>query len=142
MPLSNRIERLFSFLDETIEYFLAKVQAVNKDKYFADRDSRNILDKTINDIILCVVDISEECLKKRKRSIPDTYKDTILACHEFLGDITLKVAPLTKHRNETIHQYLKVNWQNIITVKKKITDIQDFAAKAKAILFDNGTKGD
>lgn len=140
MSLSNKVERLFSFLDETIEYFLAKIQIVDKDRYFADRDSRNILDKTINDIILCIVDISEECLKKRKRSIPDTYKDSILACHEFLGDVILRVAPLTKHRNETIHQYLKVNWQNIVTVKNKIPDIQDFADKAKTMLSDEGTK--
>ncbi len=72
--------------------------------------------------------------KKRKRSIPDTYKDTILACHDFLGDIVLKIVPLTKHRNETIHQYLKINWQNIITVKNKIPDIQAFAEKIKGIL--------
>ncbi len=134
MGQNNKIEKLLSFLQETIEYFLAKIQTVDKDKYFADRDSRNILDKTINDIILCIVDLSEECLKKRKRSIPDTYKDTILACHDFLGDIVLKIVPLTKHRNETIHQYLKINWQNIITVKNKIPDIQAFAEKIKGIL--------
>ena len=59
------------------------------------------------------------------------YKDTVLACHELLGEIVLKIAPLTKHRNETIHQYLKMNWQNILTVKNKIPDIHEFAAKAK-----------
>lgn len=134
MKLNNKVEKLLSFLQETIEYFLAKIKLIDKDKYFADRDSRNILDKTINDIILCVVDLSEECLKKHKRSIPDTYKDTVLTCHEFLGDIVLKVAPLTKHRNETIHQYLKINWQNIITVKNKIPDIQVFAEKIKTAL--------
>ncbi len=73
--------------------------------------------KTINDLILCLVDLSEECLKKHGRSIPDTYKDTILACYEFVGDQALKIAPLVKYRNEMVHQYLKVNWQNIKTVK-------------------------
>ena len=91
--------------------------------------------KTVNDLILCVVDISEECLKSKKLSIPDTYKDTVLACYELLGEIVLKIAPLTKHRNEMIHQYLKVNWQNIVTVKKKIPDIQEFSARAKNILL-------
>ncbi len=133
MKSNDKIEKLLSFLQETIEYFLAKIQTIDKDKYFADRDSRNILDKTINDIILCIVDLSEECLKKYKRNIPDTYKDTVLACHEFLGDVVLKVAPLTRHRNETIHQYLKINWQNIITVKNKIHDIENFADKIKTI---------
>jgi len=134
MKPNNRVEKLLSFLQETIDYFLVKIKSVDKDKYFVDRDSRNILDKTINDIILCTVDLSEECLKKHKKNIPDTYKDTILSCHEFLGEIVLKIAPLTKHRNETIHQYLKINWQNIITVKNKIPDIQAFAERIKSLL--------
>jgi len=116
-------------MEETITYFREKVRGVDRDRYFADRDLRNILDKTINDIILCMVDIAEECLKKHRRRIPETYKDTILACHEFVGDIALKVAPLVKHRNEIIHQYLKVNWQNIMVIKSRARDIMSFAHK-------------
>src|SRR3990167_2151477 len=131
MEPDDRIERLLSFLDETIEYFLKKADRIDRDRYFADRDSRNIMDKTVYDLILCIVDIAEECLKRKGLSIPDTYKDTVLACHELLGEIVLKIAPLTKHRNETIHQYLKMNWQNILTVKNKIPDIHEFAEKEK-----------
>ena len=130
----KRVENLCLFLDDTVEYFLARVEGVDGDRYFADRDRRNILDKSINDIILCLVDLAEECLKKHKRAIPDTYRDTILACHEFVGDIALKVAPLVKHRNEMIHQYLKVNWQNIIVVKNRIGDIKEFSASVKSKL--------
>jgi uncharacterized protein YutE (UPF0331/DUF86 family) len=120
---------LCAFLEETMIYFLSRLEGVDRDLYFADRDKRNILDKSINDIILCLVDIAEECLKKNKRNVPDTYKDTILACHEFVGDIVLKVAPLVKHRNETVHHYLKVNWHNIIAVRNKIPDIKEFLEK-------------
>lgn len=129
--MKPKIERLLIFLDETIEYFIKKIQGVDRDRYLADRDTRNILDKTINDLILCLVDISEEFLKAKKRNIPDTYKDTVLACYEFTGDIVLKIAPLTKHRNETIHQYLKINWQNIVTIKNNIQDIREFAEKVR-----------
>jgi uncharacterized protein YutE (UPF0331/DUF86 family) len=80
------------------------------------------------------VDIAEEILKANNRNIPETYKDTILACHEVLGDIVLKISPLTRHRNETIHQYLKINWQNIVTVKNKLQDIREFAEQAKRCL--------
>lgn len=126
-----KITRLLSFLDETIKYFLEKAEGVDKDRYFADRDIRHILDKSINDIILCLVDISEEVLKRHRRNIPDTYKDTVLACYEFVGDSTLKVAPLTKHRNEVVHQYLKINWQNILTVKNRVPEIRDFAGRIR-----------
>jgi uncharacterized protein YutE (UPF0331/DUF86 family) len=129
--MNSRIDKLFSFLDETMDYFLLKLEGIDRDKYFADRDIRNILDKSINDIILCVVDISEEILKHNKRNIPETYKDTILACYEFTGDSALKIAPLVKHRNETIHQYLKINWQNILAVKNSLPHVREFAEKAK-----------
>jgi uncharacterized protein YutE (UPF0331/DUF86 family) len=132
----NKTDRLFTFINETIDYFLSRLEGVDRDVYFADRDKRNILDKSINDIILCLIDITEECLKKNKRNVPDTYKDTILACHEFAGDIVLKIAPLVKHRNETIHQYLKVNWQNIIVVKNRIDEIREFVDKMKRLLID------
>ncbi len=130
-----KVKRLFAFLDEVLDYFLSRSEGIGKDLYFADRDKRNILDKSINDIILCLIDIAEECLKKNNRNIPDTYRDTILACHEFVGDTVLKIAPLVKHRNETIHQYLKVNWQNITVVKSKIDEIRDFIEKTKKLLI-------
>jgi len=116
--MKKKSEKLLSFLKETIEYFQNKIYGVDIDKYFANRDIRYILDKCINDIILCIVDLCEEVLKQNKREIPDTYKETVLACYEFLGDIVYKIAPLTKHR--------KINWQNIITVKNKIPEIEVF----------------
>ncbi len=128
-------KQLFAFLDEVLEYFLSRSEGIGRDLYFADRDKRNILDKSINDIILCLIDIAEECLKKNNRNIPDTYRDTILACHEFIGDTVLRIAPLVKHRNEAIHQYLKVNWQNIIVVKSKIDEIRDFIEKTRKLLI-------
>lgn len=121
------IERLLAFLEESVTYFEAKLSGVDRDRYFADRDIRSILDKTINDIILCLVDICEEILKRNRRSVPDTYRDTILSCHEFAGDIVLSLAPLVRHRNEMIHQYVKINWQNIVAVKQKLADITTFA---------------
>jgi uncharacterized protein YutE (UPF0331/DUF86 family) len=123
----NKTERLLVFLDESLIYFLAKAEGVDRDRYFADRDVRSILDKTINDIILCIVDLCEECLKARHRSIPDTYRDTILACHEFLGEIVLSLAPLVRHRNEMVHQYLKINWQNILAIRMKVPEIRVFS---------------
>jgi uncharacterized protein YutE (UPF0331/DUF86 family) len=129
----NRNRLLIQFMEETLDYFQRKLEGVDGDRYFADRDVRNILDKTINDIILCLVDIAEEVLKSRRRAVPDTYRDTILACYELLGEAALKVAPLVKHRNETIHQYLKVNWQNIVTVRSKLPEIREFLEKARTL---------
>lgn len=130
--------QLRAFLEESITYFEQKLAGVDRDRYFADRDIRCILDKTANDIILSLVDLCEECLKFHARRIPDTYRDTILACHEFLGDITLQVAPLVRYRNEMVHQYLKISWQNILAVKQKIPAVQLFAAELNKMLEASG----
>ena len=61
------VRQLLGFLDESILYFTRKLQGVDRDRYFADRDVRCILDKTANDIILCIVDLCEECLKLQRR---------------------------------------------------------------------------
>ena len=129
--MSERLEKYLAFLSESIEYFQKKLEGVDRDRYFADRDIRSILDKTINDMILTVTDISKEFLKAKGRLVPDTYRDRVLACHEFIGDVVLKVAPLTKNRNEMIHQYLKINWQNVMIVKNKIRDIEQFADEVR-----------
>ena len=54
-----------------------------------------------------------------------------------MGDIVLKIAPLVKHRNETIHQYLKVNWQNIAVVKQKTGDIKEFVEAMRKLLVES-----
>ncbi len=66
-----------------------------------------------------------------RTGISGTYKDTVLACYEFVGGSTLKVAPLTKHRNEVVHQYLKINRQNILTVKNRVPEIRDFEERIR-----------
>ena len=76
--------------------------------------------------------------KKNRRNIPDTYRDSILACHEFIGDVVLKIAPLVKHRNEMIHLYLKINWQNIKVVKNKVDEIREFVDKMKKLFIKFG----
>jgi uncharacterized protein YutE (UPF0331/DUF86 family) len=133
--MNDRLNSLLTFMDETIDYFFRKLEGVDRNLYFADRDIRNILDKTINDLILCMVDIAEECLRRRGRAVPNTYKDTLLACYEFLGGAATAVAPLVKHRNETIHLYLKTNWQNIVTVKNRIPQIRTFVQSVKGIFL-------
>jgi len=35
-----------------------------------------------------------------------------------------------------MHQYLKINWQNIITVKDRISAIQEYLLKMKETLGD------
>ncbi|MDN3515860.1 MAG: hypothetical protein NG747_15905 [Candidatus Brocadia sp.] len=46
---------------------------------------------------------------------------------------TNKVCPC---HPETIHQYLKVNWQNIIIMKSRIGEVKEFAEKMRKLLVE------
>ncbi len=43
-------KRLFAFTDGVLDYFLSRYEGIDRDLYFAYRDTRNILDKSINEI--------------------------------------------------------------------------------------------
>jgi hypothetical protein len=43
--MSDR-QRLLAFLDDSLEYFEKKIALADRDRYFADRDIRSILDQT------------------------------------------------------------------------------------------------
>jgi len=105
------------------------LQNPTQEAYTADQILRRAVDKSLDDIILACVDLAALLLRIKKRTIPKTYKEIILATHEFIGALALKIAPLTSCRNETIHQYMKLNWENIKTVRNAKEDILLFVNK-------------
>ncbi|MCX8069984.1 MAG: hypothetical protein N2738_05710 [Thermodesulfovibrionales bacterium] len=45
---TDRFMKLKVFIEDTIEFFRIRLDGVDKDRYFADRDRRYILDKCSN----------------------------------------------------------------------------------------------
>lgn len=144
----EQVLRVVNYLEnEIIPHFMKKKNEISKDTYFADRDSRNILDHDINIIVLGVADICEGILRINKLQVPDHFKLRILACHEFIGEIVFAIAPLTKNRNETVHEYLKINWDNIVTVWNSLDNVKKFLSSVNTYLHSrplgpDGHEGD
>jgi hypothetical protein len=44
-----------------------------------------------------------------------------------------RIKLLVQFMEETIHQYLKVNWQNIVTVRSELPEIREFVEKARTL---------
>lgn len=91
---------IIDFLKDGIHYFKEKSACLTYEEYFSNRDIKKILNSTLNDIVLAVVDLAGEVLRKKRRRVPTTYKDIILASRTVVGDIALRAASLTKLRNE------------------------------------------
>lgn len=126
---------IITFLKEEISYFKAKSKGVSFDKFTSDKDLRKILNATLNEIVLATVDLAGECLRKARRRVPNTYREIILTTRELLGDVLLKAAPLAKLRNETIHEYMNINWKNIQYLRTKgLEIIEQYLKKAEEFL--------
>lgn len=120
-----QIYNILSFIKEETSYFQKKAKGINYDVFLSNKDLRKILNSTLNELVLATVDLAGECLRKAGMKVPVTYKEIILSTRELLGNVALKTAPLAKLRNETIHEYMKINWKNIQFMRTYGIDIID-----------------
>ncbi len=136
---SEKIYTIMDFLREEADYFKEKSAGLTYEEYSSNKDLKKILNSTLNDLVLAVVDLAGELLKKARKRVPNTYRDIILASRSVVGDIALKVAPLAKLRNESIHEYMNVNWKNIQFVRSSGIDVvEEFISKTEAFLSTGG----
>lgn len=126
---------IIAFLKEEISYFKTKSKGVTYDIFISDKDLRKILNATLNELVLATIDLAGECLRKSQKRIPNTYREIILSTKEILGNTALKAATLAKLRNETIHEYMNINWKNIQYLRTKgIRIIEEYLSKAEEFL--------
>ena len=126
----KQVYNIISFIKEETAYFRKKAKEVSYDDFLANKDLKKILNSTLNELILATIDLAGECLRKAGMKVPVTYKEIILSTRELLGDVALKTASLAKLRNETIHEYMKVNWKNIQFMRASGIDIIDAFLKS------------
>ena len=103
MDLLNKITELQAFLVSETDFFTKMLQTADKEVYSKDPILKRAIDKSLNDIVLAVVDLSANFLRLKKRVLPKTYRELVLATYEFVGEPATKMASLIKCRNETIH---------------------------------------
>lgn len=134
---------LLSFLREETDYFEQKSKDVVYEEFASNKDLRKILNATLNDLVLALVDLAGECLRKSGIRVPTTYREIILSTREIVGKTALSAAPLAKMRNETVHEYMNVNWKNIQFLRARgLEIIREYISAAESILRgDNESPG-
>jgi len=131
----RQIYTIVGFLREEIGYFKDKSQGISYEEFISNKDLKKILNATLNEIILATIDLAGECLRKAGMRVPITYRDIILTTRRVLGDVALKAAPLAKLRNETIHEYMNINWKNIQFLRSKgIRIVEEYLKRAEKFL--------
>lgn len=111
----ERLIRFVDFMESELADF-GKFSSVDWKSYSSDRDLRRNLERWIENLVNCSIDMAKVILVAEGKAIPSTYREvlrglgtTSLFDEKFGGDIS-RWASL---RNILAHEYLDVRWDSI-----------------------------
>ena len=111
----ERLIRYVDFLETELSDF-PKFSNVSWKLYQQDRDLRRNLERWIENIVNCSLDIAKVLLVVENREIPSTYREALRALgsmpyfSEEFGDA---IAQWVSLRNILAHDYLDIRWKTI-----------------------------
>lgn len=130
--------RYIDFLESELQDY-PQFRDIDWTTYQTSRDKRRNVERWIENIVNCSIDVAKVLLAAEGRPVPETYKDilhrmgTIHNFHEKFGRNLSKWAKL---RNIITHEYLDIKWdsiQNFIeqaepTYRRLIRGVKDILA--------------
>jgi uncharacterized protein YutE (UPF0331/DUF86 family) len=111
----ERLIRYVDFLDDELADF-QKFSTVSWKTYQENRDLRRNLERWIENIVNCSVDIAKVILVVENRGIPTTYREALMELgstpyfNEEFGD---RIAQWVSLRNILAHDYLDIRWNSV-----------------------------
>jgi len=94
---------------------LEKFKAYTWEDYFHNRDKRRNIERWVENLIMCAIDISKIILAGEKREIPDTYREAVYRfVKKFMDEESARIfSQFVWLRNVITHEYLDVKWEKI-----------------------------
>jgi len=133
----ERLIKHLDFLREELEDF-PKFRVLDQKTYSADKDTRRNVERWVENLVSCCIDIAKIVLATQKRRIPETYREVLFdlgnlpSFSEALGEELSRWARL---RNILAHEYLDVRWASIRAfIDKAEPVLQEFAGRIEALL--------
>lgn len=111
----SRLIRYLDFLEEELADF-PKFSRVDQSTYTSNRDLRRNLERWIENIVNCSIDIAKTLLALEGREIPGSYREILRALGSippFEEEFGKKVSRWTALRNILAHEYLDIRWPRI-----------------------------
>ncbi len=119
MPLlpedRERLTRYVDFMESELSDF-PKFSTVDWKTYEQDRDLRRNLERWIENLVNCTIDMAKVILISEGRGIPSTYREALKelgATSRFDAELGKEVSRWVALRNILAHQYLDLRWQSI-----------------------------
>lgn len=132
----ERLIRYVDFMESELSDF-SKFSNIDWKVYSEDKDLRRNLERWIENLVNCSIDIAKVILVVEERRIPQTYKEILKelgATQHFDEEFGENISQWAALRNILAHEYLDVRWNSIKkfiqsgepVYKRLITKIKSF----------------
>jgi uncharacterized protein YutE (UPF0331/DUF86 family) len=132
----ERLIRYVDFMESELSDF-SKFSNIDWKVYSEDKDLRRNLERWIENLVNCSIDIAKVILVVEERRIPQTYKEILKelgATQHFDEEFGENISQWAVLRNILAHEYLDVRWNSIKkfiqsaepVYKRLITKIKSF----------------
>jgi uncharacterized protein YutE (UPF0331/DUF86 family) len=111
----ERLLKHLDFLKEELQDF-QKFRGLARKDYFEDRDFRRNVERWVENLVNCSIDIGKIILTAKKKGIPETYREVLFnlgSLPEFTEILGQKLSQWARLRNILAHEYLDIRWTNI-----------------------------
>jgi uncharacterized protein YutE (UPF0331/DUF86 family) len=136
----ERLLRHLDFLKEELKDF-PKFKKLNRKVYIENRDSRRNVERWVENLVNCSIDIGKIILTVRNRPIPETYREVLSnlgTLPNFTEAFGEELSRWTKLRNILAHEYLDIRWTNIkVFIDEAEPTFKELANKVEALLRSN-----
>lgn len=135
------LKKTISFLEEQMSIY-SYFNDLSERDYTNDIHKRNDVERWIENIVNSSLDLSKIILASQKKTIPDTYSDSIKQAIWFLElpqDFVERFQRWVKLRNILAHEYLDIKWKRISDFIQNSQDyFQALKEAAKGYLANSG----
>jgi uncharacterized protein YutE (UPF0331/DUF86 family) len=111
----ERLIRYVDFMESEISDY-PKFSKIDRKQYLDDRDLRRNLERWIENLVNCSIDIAKVILVTEERGIPQTYKEILRelgATKYFDEEFGETISQWVSLRNILAHEYLDFRWNSI-----------------------------
>lgn len=136
------IYRKLAALEEYLTQ-IAEFESVSVEQYDSEWKTQRIVERTLQVMIECCVDIANHLIADQKWRSPESYAEafTILSEREVLSfHLSQQLEQMARFRNLIVHQYASVNSEIVVRIlRERIVDLREFSESIVRYLDGSGS---
>ncbi|MFP4027790.1 MAG: type VII toxin-antitoxin system HepT family RNase toxin [Candidatus Brocadiia bacterium] len=134
--LEDRLDELNTRLTR-----LQELAQHEREEFDTTRDLRDIAERNFEVAAQCCIDIAHRIISLEEARKPQDYYESFLRLGELdviSDDLARTLAPLAGFRNALVHEYAKVDWDEVYGNFDRLSDLEDFKRAVGQYMRERG----